>query len=240
MSDAALAVTQDASQPLRPKVIVSSPDDSDDDDGDAQTLDVGAPIPSRRAPAEPVDEDDTGSTRSVGAVRSGVAMSAPRSAPSVPYVGIPRSLQKWDRYEVQAVLGAGGMGAVYRARDPRLNRMVALKIIHPMLGQEDDTHGQGVVRRFLREARLQASLEHPHICKVYEIGELPTADGEASHPYICMQLISGRPLHRAQAEMSLFEKVRVIQQVAEALHTAHKQGLIHRDIKPSNITPVGG
>ncbi|TXH28442.1 MAG: serine/threonine protein kinase, partial [Elusimicrobia bacterium] len=248
MSDAALAVTQDASQPLRPKVIVSSPGESEDgdDDGDAQTLDVGAPIPSHRAAADPADadEEDTGSTRSVGAVRSGVAMSAPRSAPSVPYVGIPRSLQKWDRYEVQAVLGAGGMGAVYRARDPRLSRMVALKIIHPMLGQEDDTHGQGVVRRFLREARLQASLEHPHICKVYEIGELPTADGEASHPYICMQLISGRPLHRAQAEMSLFEKVRVIQQVAEALHTAHKQGLIHRDIKPSNImverTPEGG
>ena len=93
-------------------------------------------------------------------------------SPSVPYVGIPRSLQKWDRYEVQSVLGAGGMGAVYKARDPRLNRMVALKIIHPMLGQNDDTRGEGVVRRFLREARLQASLEHPHICKVYEIGEL--------------------------------------------------------------------
>lgn len=216
-------------------------------------MDKSAAEPSQPAiaEAEPAGEaadadeedDEVGSTRSIGAVRSGAAASAPRSAPSVPYVGIPRSLQKWDRYEVQSVLGAGGMGAVYKARDPRLNRMVALKIIHPMLGQNDDTRGEGVVRRFLREARLQASLEHPHICKVYEIGELPTADGEASYPYICMQLIAGRPLHRAQDDMSLFEKVRVIQQVAEALHSAHKQGLIHRDIKPSNImverTPDG-
>ena len=136
---------------------------------------------------------------------------------------------------MQSVLGAGGMGAVYKARDPRLGRMVALKIIHPMLGESEDTHGQAFVRRFNREARLQASLDHPYICKVYEVGELPNKDGETSYPYIAMQLISGQPLHRAQAEMSLFEKVRVIQQVAEALHAAHRQGLIHRDIKPSNI-----
>ena len=237
MTDAVQAATQDASQPLRPKVLASAPKNAAPK-ADGPTIDADKPGQDLPSPNEPEGEDETDSTRSVGAVRSGAAMSAPRSAPSVPYVGIPRSLQKWDRYEVQAVLGAGGMGAVYRARDPRLNRMVALKIIHPMLGQDDDTRGQGVVRRFLREARLQASLEHPHICKVYEIGELPTADGDASHPSICMQLIAGRPLHRAQVEMSLFEKVRVIQQVAEALHAAHKQGLIHRDIKPSNIMVV--
>lgn len=135
------------------------------------TVDVPASGGQAKAAAEGDDEEDeeeSGSTRSIGAVRSGAAASAPRSAPSVPYVGIPRSLQKWDRYEVQSVLGAGGMGAVYKARDPRLNRMVALKIIHPMLGQNDDTRGEGVVRRFLREARLQASLEHPHICKIPE------------------------------------------------------------------------
>lgn len=167
MTDAAQAVTQDASQSLRPKVLASAAKNAADK-ADGPMIDEDNPGPDRPSLADSEGEDETDSTRSVGAVRSGAAMSAPRSAPSVPYVGIPRSLQKWDRYEVQAVLGAGGMGAVYRARDPRLNRMVALKIIHPMLGQDDDTRGQGVVRRFLREARLQASLEHPHICKIPE------------------------------------------------------------------------
>ena len=165
--------------------------------------------------------------------------------PSLPRIGIPRTLKEWDRYQVLEVLGAGGMGAVYKARDPRLNRFVALKIVHPGLGHAAETRAEFFVRRFVREARLQASLDHPHICKVYEIGELPPNDnGEAGFPFIAMQLIGGKPLHVAQAEMSLFDKVRVIKQVADALHTAHRQGLIHRDIKPSNImverTPEGG
>lgn len=155
--------------------------------------------------------------------------------PSMPKVGIPRSLQKWDRYQVIKVLGSGGMGAVYMARDPRLNRLVALKIVHPMLGHADGSTGAVFVKRFEREARLQASLDHPHICKVYEIGEMPSTGEDAGYPYIAMQLISGKPLHIAQHEMSLFEKVQVIQQVADAMHAAHRQGLIHRDIKPSNI-----
>ncbi len=161
--------------------------------------------------------------------------SQPVSIPSVPGVGIPRSLRQWERFEVLEVLGAGGMGAVYKVRDPRLSRLVALKIVHPMLGHPDSSRAEIFIRRFVREARMQASLDHPHICKVYEIGELPTTDAEPGYPYIAMQLISGKPLHRAFAEMSLFEKVRVMKQVAEALHVAHRQGLVHRDIKPSNI-----
>ncbi|MFO0577394.1 MAG: serine/threonine-protein kinase [Polyangia bacterium] len=147
---------------------------------------------------------------------------------------IPAALRDWDRYEVLELLGAGGMGAVYKARDPRLNRMVALKIIRPGL-RHSPTASAALVRRFLREARLQAAMSHPHICKVFEIGELPSRDGEPGPPYIIMQLIAGQPLHRAQAEMSELEKVRTLQLVSEAMHAAHRQGLIHRDIKPSNI-----
>ena len=166
---------------------------------------------------------------------------AARSTPSTPALGIPKSLLEWQRYELLELVGAGGMGAVYKARDPRLGRMVALKIIHPGFGHGASASGELMVRRFHREARLQAALEHPHVCKVYEIGDLPAAGGDGDpairHPYIAMQLISGQPLQRAQSDMSLLEKVRIIQQVAEALHAAHRQGLIHRDIKPSSVAP---
>lgn len=165
--------------------------------------------------------------------------SGPHSSPDAPGARIPRALQNWDRYQVLAILGTGGMGAVYRARDARLNRWVALKIVHPQLGHSGGTSGEIFVRRFVREARLQASLDHPHICKVFECGELPPSDEQPGYPYIAMQLIAGQPLHRAQLEMALLDKVQVIRQVAEALHCAHRQGLIHRDIKPSGVAADG-
>ena len=184
-------------------------------------------------PTDEVDELEAPTLTQSGP--SALSGKAPRSVPSLPRVGIPRSLKTWERYEVQQVIGAGGMGAVYKARDPRLGRFVALKIVHPMLGHLGESTGDLFLRRFQREARLQASLDHPYICKLYEIGELPRQDDQPGYPYIAMQLINGKPLHQAQTEMSLLEKVRAFQQIAEALHAAHRQGLIHRDIKPSNI-----
>ncbi len=127
----------------------------------------------------------------------------------------------WERYEFLELLGRGGMGEVYEARDRRLDRIVALKFIR---GADPD-----LTMRFLQEARAQARIDHPNVCKVYEVGEV---NGK---PYIAMQLVDGERLDRAAVSMSLPEKVQVMKQVVEAIHEAHRQGVIHRDLKPGNI-----
>jgi serine/threonine-protein kinase len=127
-----------------------------------------------------------------------------------------------ERYERGELLGEGGMGQVYRAYDTALKRPVALKFL-----RSDDPDR---VARFLREAQAQARVDHQNVCKVYEAGEL---DGR---PYIAMQLIQGEALpNPALDQMSVEQKVRILRDVAEAIHAAHREGLIHRDIKPSNI-----
>ncbi len=130
-------------------------------------------------------------------------------------------LPGWDHFEPLAFLGEGGMGRVFKARDPRLNRLVALKFIR---GEDED-----LLRRFQVEARSQALIEHPHVCKVYEVGEV---EGQA---YIAMQFIEGSSLEEARAQLNLEEKVNILLEVAEATHAAHRQGIIHRDLKPANI-----
>lgn len=127
----------------------------------------------------------------------------------------------WRRYEFLSVLGHGGMGTVYRAYDPQLGRAVALKFIrgdHPNLPS-----------RLLREARAQARVDHPNICKVFEVGEV---EGKA---YIAMELVSGEPLSADDPALSLHDKLVLIRDCARALHEAHKLGILHRDIKPGNI-----
>lgn len=127
----------------------------------------------------------------------------------------------WDRYELVHLIGLGGMSRVFRAWDPRLRRYVAIKLLR---GDNPD-----IARRFLREAQAQARVEHPNVCKVFEVGE---ADG---HPYIAMQLIDGEPLGRAVAHGTIEQKTLLVKQVAEAVQAAHRLGLIHRDLKPGNV-----
>ncbi len=137
-------------------------------------------------------------------------------------VGTPgRVPEVLGNYQIVGTLGSGGMGIVLKAYDPALNRYAALKIIR--------TEHPDLAVRFVQEARAQARVQHEHVCQVYEVGEM---DGKQ---YIAMQLIEGDTLSVASREMTLEAKVHVIQQIAGALHVAHKQGLIHRDIKPSNI-----
>jgi len=133
-------------------------------------------------------------------------------------------------YQLGALLGSGGMADVYRAFDPTLNRPVALKFLRGT--NRDD------LTRFLREARAQAQVGHDNICDVYEAG---IVDGR---PFIAMRCIDGATLADAAPRMSVDEKVAVLADVAEAVHAAHRTGLVHRDLKPNNIMveprPEGG
>jgi serine/threonine-protein kinase len=127
----------------------------------------------------------------------------------------------WDRYDVLELLGQGGMGAVYKARDRRLDRSVAIKFLH---GADPS-----LAMRLLREARAQARIEHPNVCRVHEVGEV------SGRAYIALQLLAGEPLQRAAARMSLDEKIAVMRDVVRAIQEAHRLGIVHRDLKPANV-----
>ena len=130
-------------------------------------------------------------------------------------------------YRIDGLLGRGGMGIVYRARDLALERNVALKLLAPELAE--DVHFR---ERFHRESRLAASLDHPSIVPVYDAGEV------AGRLYIAMRLVDGTDLKRLLAEEGPLEPHRalaILGQVADALDTAHERGLVHRDVKPSNV-----
>ena len=129
-------------------------------------------------------------------------------------------VEHWDRYEFVSVLGKGGMGVVFKARDRRLQRIVALKFIR--------SSDPEMVTRFQREARAQARIDHPAICKVYEVGEV---EGKT---YIAMQFVDGKSLEGAFSRLRLPEKVQLIRDAAEAIHEAHRQGIIHRDLLARN------
>src|SRR5262245_4431377 len=129
-------------------------------------------------------------------------------------------------YEVVAPLGAGGMGEVYRARDTRLERAVALKVLPAHLTSSPDSR-----QRFEREARAISGLSHPHICTLYDIG---TQDGV---DYLVMEYLEGEPLDARlrRGALPLADLLRCATEIADALDKAHRQGVVHRDLKPGNI-----
>ena len=138
-----------------------------------------------------------------------------------------------NRYRIDAEIGRGGMGVVYRAHDTLLGRDVAVKVLSDAgLG----TEGRA---RLLREAQAAAQLDHPNIVSVYDAGEIDSGtDLGETVPFIVMQLVAGKTLREA-GPLSLSQIVEVARQVCDALDHAHAQGIVHRDIKPENIIVRG-
>ncbi|MDF5755706.1 serine/threonine-protein kinase [Spongiactinospora sp. TRM90649] len=135
-------------------------------------------------------------------------------------------------YQVEEIIGKGGMAVVYLATDPRLSRRVALKILHPVLSTDDRFR-----QRFVLESRTVAGIDHPNIIPIYEAN----ADGELL--YIAMRYVDGMDLRRLfmdRGPLEISQVNRIFAQVAAALDTAHAHDLIHRDIKPANILVAGG
>jgi serine/threonine protein kinase len=128
--------------------------------------------------------------------------------------------EKLGPYEILASIGAGGMGEVYRARDARLNRFVAIKV-----------SGAQFSERFEREAKAIAALNHPNICQIYDIGP----------NYLIMEYVDGAPVVSREQPRALppSEAERLATQIASALEAAHAKGIIHRDLKPANILVTG-
>ena len=132
----------------------------------------------------------------------------------------------FGRYRLVELFGRGGMGEVWRAHDTVTDRVVAIKVLPANLSEDEEFQ-----RRFRREAHAAARLDTPHVVPIYDYGEI---DGRL---FVSMRLIKGRDLDTVLADGPLepARAVRIIDQVAKALHAAHKVGLMHRDIKPSNI-----
>src|SRR5258706_8409254 len=129
-------------------------------------------------------------------------------------------------YEILSSAGAGGMGEVYRAKDSRLDRIVAVKVL-PALLSEDPVRRQ----RFEREARAISALSHPHICTLYDVGR------EGGIDFLVMEYLEGETLADCLAKGALppDQALRHAIEIASALDKAHRQGVVHRDLKPGNI-----
>ena len=141
--------------------------------------------------------------------------------------------QTLGRYQIEAEIGRGAMGVVYRAFDPKIDRTVAIKTIS--LAGQDEGEERAYRERFAQEARAAGRLSHPGIVTIFDAGE----DPETHEPYLVMEYVQGEPLSKVLSEASgklpMSAAIQFAQEIADALDYAHSQGVIHRDIKPANI-----
>src|SRR5215468_7184671 len=140
-------------------------------------------------------------------------------------MGVPAGT-RLGPYEIQSPLGAGGMGEVYRARDTRLDRTVAVKILPPHLSECAEAR-----QRLDREARAISSLSHPHICHLYDVGV------QNGTNYLVMEYLEGETLadRLDRGSLPLDQVFKIGAQICEGLEQAHRSGVVHRDLKPSNV-----
>lgn len=142
----------------------------------------------------------------------------------------PGEIGRLGGYRIQKVIGTGGMGVVFQAEDPSLKRLVALKVMKPLLAVHDNAR-----KRFTREAQSAAAINHDHVVHIYQVGE------DQGVPFLAMELLEGESLDvvlRREKQLSLAEVLRISREVAAGLSAAHRRGLIHRDVKPANIVLV--
>ncbi|MFY9845507.1 MAG: protein kinase [Terriglobales bacterium] len=144
-----------------------------------------------------------------------------------------RKSERFGRYEILAELGRGAMGVVYKARDPKINRAVAIKTIS-LVGQPPEEELE-FRERFVREAEAAGRLSHPGIVTIFDVGEEP----DTHHPYIVMEYVGGQSLDRLllreDHKLPVARALQLALELAEALDCAHGQGVVHRDLKPANI-----
>src|SRR3954468_24185116 len=133
---------------------------------------------------------------------------------------------KLGPYEILSPVGAGGMGEVYRARDSRLDRIVAIKVLGTQVSARPDLR-----ERFEREARAISALQHPNICTLHDIGQQEGVD------FLVLEFVEGESLDRRliKGPLPIDQVLRSASQIAEALDRAHRQGIVHRDLKPGNV-----
>ena len=185
-------------------------------------------IPTGSETPKPLDPP---TVRSLNSGSSSELIARASAAPSLP---MPRPGDQVDSFELQESIGVGGMGAVFRARDARLDRLVALKILPP-----EQSNDSEAVQRFYQEGRAAARLDHENIARVFTIGY------DSHYHYIAFEFIEGTTIRQQVTErsgpLSITEAINYTLQIADALVHARERGVVHRDIKPSNIiiTPLG-
>ena len=140
--------------------------------------------------------------------------------------------QKIGKYEVLTKIGEGGMGVVYKAKDPLIDRIVAIKMMTGAFSEEKESR-----ERFLREARAVGKLQHPNIVTIYELGV------EGNSPYMVMEFLEGQGLDKIlsnRVALTMVQKLEYMEQICNALHYAHEHDIVHRDVKPANVIVMKG